>query len=178
MRGERHSLGLFPGVPAHLAGPIYEKFVADWKKAGWTDKPRVAYSTLVYVDETDEKAMAVAKDRVARAYAGFLPPQVGDESVEERLAKYIEEYRRRGDLKTIETRLKIFDADYMIDNDIVFVGSPETVAAKLKEASTIGMFNTFMGEFNFTDLPEEDIMRSIRLFGEEVMPALRDHEPF
>jgi hypothetical protein len=27
-------------------------------------------------------------------------------------------------------------------------------------------------------LPEEDLMRSIRLFGEKVVPALRDYEPF
>ena len=40
------------------------------------------------------------------------------------------------------------------------------------------MFNTFMGEFNFSDLDEEDLMRSIRLFGEHVIPALKDHEPF
>ena len=37
---------------------------------------------------------------------------------------------------------------------------------------------TFMGEFNFADLPEDDLMRSLRLFGTEVMPALRDFEPF
>ena len=30
----------------------------------------------------------------------------------------------------------------------------------------------------FADLPEDDLMRSIRLFGEKVMPALRDYEPF
>ena len=41
-----------------------------------------------------------------------------------------------------------------------------------------GFFNTFMGEFNFADLPEAELMRSIRLFGEKVMPALRDYEPF
>ena len=40
------------------------------------------------------------------------------------------------------------------------------------------MFNTFLGEFNFSDLPEADLMRSIRLFGEKVIPALRDYEPF
>jgi hypothetical protein len=40
------------------------------------------------------------------------------------------------------------------------------------------MFNTFMGEFNFADLPHDDLMRSIRLFGEKVMPELRDYEPF
>jgi hypothetical protein len=35
-----------------------------------------------------------------------------------------------------------------------------------------------MGEFNFSDLPEGDLMRSIRLFGEKVMPTLREYEPF
>jgi hypothetical protein len=41
-----------------------------------------------------------------------------------------------------------------------------------------GVFNTYLGEFNFGDLPEEHLMRSIRLFGERVMPRLRDFEPF
>jgi hypothetical protein len=35
-----------------------------------------------------------------------------------------------------------------------------------------------MGEFNFADLPDADLMRSIRLFGERVIPELRDYEPF
>jgi hypothetical protein len=34
------------------------------------------------------------------------------------------------------------------------------------------------GEFNFGDLAEEDLLRSIRLFGTEVIPHLRDFEPF
>jgi hypothetical protein len=54
----------------------------------------------------------------------------------------------------------------------------ETVAKKLRKAADEGLFNTFMGEFNFADLPEPDLMCSIRLFGEKVIPALRDYEPF
>ena len=72
----------------------------------------------------------------------------------------------------------IFDPDFIMENELVFVGSPETVTKKLRKAAEIGFFNTFMGEFNFADLPEADLMRSIRLFGEKVMPALRDYEPF
>ena len=72
----------------------------------------------------------------------------------------------------------LFDPDYILDNDMVFIGSPETVTEKLKQAATSGVFNNFMGEFNFHDLPEADLMRSIRLFGEHVIPALRDFEPF
>jgi hypothetical protein len=45
-------------------------------------------------------------------------------------------------------------------------------------SSAIGVFNTFFGEFNFGGLREEDLMRSIRLFGTEVIPRLRDFEPF
>jgi len=53
-----------------------------------------------------------------------------------------------------------------------------SAAAKIRAAAQAGVFNIFMGEFNFSDLPEQDLMRSIRLFGEEVIPALRDYEPF
>ena len=57
-------------------------------------------------------------------------------------------------------------------------GWPETVARKIHAAAQSGVFNTFMGEFNFSDLPERDLMRSIRLFGDKVIPALRPYEPF
>ena len=59
-----------------------------------------------------------------------------------------------------------------------FNDSAETVAAKIRKAAEAGVFNVFLGEFNFSDLPEADLMRSIRLFGEKVIPALRDYEPF
>ena len=65
----------------------------------------------------------------------------------------------------------IFDPDFIMEHELVFVGSPETVTRKLRKAAETGLFNTFMGEFNFADLPEADLMRSIRLFGEKVMPG-------
>ena len=34
------------------------------------------------------------------------------------------------------------------------------------------------GSVTFFDLPEENLMRSIKLFGEKVIPALRSYEPF
>jgi len=56
--------------------------------------------------------------------------------------------------------------------------SPDTVASKLRRWASDGMFNTFFGEFNFGNLPEDCLLRSINLFGREVIPALRDFEPF
>ena len=72
----------------------------------------------------------------------------------------------------------LFDGDYLLKNDLVFIGSPQTVAAKIRAAAETGVFNVFMGEFNFADLPEEALLRSIGLFGEKVIPALKGFDPF
>jgi alkanesulfonate monooxygenase SsuD/methylene tetrahydromethanopterin reductase-like flavin-dependent oxidoreductase (luciferase family) len=72
----------------------------------------------------------------------------------------------------------LFDPDFIMERDLVFIGSPETVTKKLRKAAEEGLFNVFLGEFNFSDLPADDLMRSIRLFGEKVIPALRAYEPF
>jgi len=170
--------GYFLVFPHKEAGPVYRKYIADWKKAGWSEKPNIAHSTVVYVDESDEKAMEVARHRAARAYEGFLPAREEGESFEDLLERYTARYIQQGDLKSIQTRLNLFNAEYIFENNIMFVGSPETVIRKLKSASKIGLFNTFMGEFNFADLPESDLMRSVRLFGEKVIPQLRNFEPF
>jgi alkanesulfonate monooxygenase SsuD/methylene tetrahydromethanopterin reductase-like flavin-dependent oxidoreductase (luciferase family) len=72
----------------------------------------------------------------------------------------------------------LFDAEYLMKHDLVFIGSPDTVSRKIRAAAEAGVFNVFMGEFNFSDLPERELLRSIRLFGEKVIPALRGYEPF
>ena len=72
---------------------------------------------------------------------------------------------------------KWLDFDYLHEKDLVIVGSPETVALKLKAAAEEGLFNVFCGEFNVGSLPEDALMRSIKLFGTEVIPALRDFDP-
>ena len=112
------------------------------------------------------------------AYEGFLPPPLPGETVEDRAKRHSQRFHDRGEHGAAEIMANLFDPDYILDNDMVFIGSPDTVTEKLKQAAASGVFNNFMGEFNFHDLPEADLMRSIRLFGEHVIPALRDFEPF
>jgi alkanesulfonate monooxygenase SsuD/methylene tetrahydromethanopterin reductase-like flavin-dependent oxidoreductase (luciferase family) len=66
----------------------------------------------------------------------------------------------------------------MRDHGIGLIGSPQTVARKLRAYAEEGLFNVLLGEFNFGFLAEDEVMRSIRLFGEEVIPRLRDFEPY
>jgi len=170
--------GYFIVFPRHEAAPRYRKFLADWEKAGHPRKPKIAYSLPVYVDETDEIAIERALFRASRAYSGFLKEPEPGETFEQRLRAFADLFISRGEAGAAQIFLNIFDPDYILKNDLVFIGSPRTVAGKIHKAATEGLFNTFLGEFNFADLPEADLLRSIRLFGEKVIPALRDFEPF
>lgn len=170
--------GYFLVYPRADAAPRYRKFLEDWGKAGWPHKPKIAYCSIVYVDETDEKAIDTALYRASRAYEGFLPPPKPGETFDERVHEHAKRFIGRGEPGASEIMANVFNPDYLMKNELVFIGSPKTVAEKLHAAAEAGVFNVFMGEFNFTDLPADDLMRSIRLFGEKVIPALRSYEPF
>ena len=170
--------GYFLVYPRSDAAPRYRKFLADWKRVGHEEKPQIAYCTVVYVDESDDKALQTAMFRASRAYEGFLAPPKPGETFEERAAEHAKMFVGRGEPGASEIMQHLFDADYLYRHDLVFVGSPQTVAEKIRVAAKEGVFNVFMGEFNFADLPETDLMRSIKLFGEKVIPELREFEPF
>jgi alkanesulfonate monooxygenase SsuD/methylene tetrahydromethanopterin reductase-like flavin-dependent oxidoreductase (luciferase family) len=176
----RHGIhsGYFLVYPRADAAPRYRKFLADWQATGRSNKPNIAYSTVVYIDDTDDKALQTALFRASRAYEGFLAQPKPGESFEERVAAFAKMFIGRGEPGASEIMQNVFNPDYLLKHDLVFIGSPETVSAKIRAAAEAGLFNTIMGEFNFADLPEPELMRSIRLFGEKVIPALRGYEPF
>jgi alkanesulfonate monooxygenase SsuD/methylene tetrahydromethanopterin reductase-like flavin-dependent oxidoreductase (luciferase family) len=162
-------------VPRAEAAPRYHEYLRLWEQAGHADAPNIAYWTLVYVDETDEQAIAKAGPHVVHAFDqvfGF-----GDVGGLTREA-LVENYLERGELGSAEIARNAADLDYLLAHNLVFVGSPETVVQRVKAAAAEGVFNTLLGEFNFGMLAEEQVLRSIRLFGEEVIPRLRDYEPY
>jgi alkanesulfonate monooxygenase SsuD/methylene tetrahydromethanopterin reductase-like flavin-dependent oxidoreductase (luciferase family) len=85
---------------------------------------------------------------------------------------------RRNDPGGAEIAKHAAEVDYLAQRNLAFVGSPKTVVEQIKGAATEGVFNTVLAEFNIGDIDEPDLMRSIRLFGTEVIPALRDFEPY
>jgi alkanesulfonate monooxygenase SsuD/methylene tetrahydromethanopterin reductase-like flavin-dependent oxidoreductase (luciferase family) len=60
--------------------------------------------------------------------------------------------------------------------DRLFFGSPETVIAKFKRAADVGVTH-ISNWMMFGGIEHEKLMRSIRLMGEEVIPALRLVQP-
>ncbi|HEY3916902.1 MAG TPA: LLM class flavin-dependent oxidoreductase [Stellaceae bacterium] len=172
------NVGYFLLSPREDSGPKYRKFLEDWRKAGHKAKPNLAYSTVVYVDETDQKALDKALAEAGQAYRGFLPNTEDPAELKRHQQEHAQRYIDRREFGAAEIALHLLDADWLLAHDLILIGSPDTVAKKLKKIATEGVFNTFFGEFNFGQLGEADLMRSIRLFGAEVMPQLRDFEPF
>jgi alkanesulfonate monooxygenase SsuD/methylene tetrahydromethanopterin reductase-like flavin-dependent oxidoreductase (luciferase family) len=55
-------------------------------------------------------------------------------------------------------------------------GSPETVAQQIKKIAGEAGADTFLGEFTFGELSQQQALNSLRLFTEQVMPELRKFE--
>jgi alkanesulfonate monooxygenase SsuD/methylene tetrahydromethanopterin reductase-like flavin-dependent oxidoreductase (luciferase family) len=152
-------------VPREEMAVLYREYIRQWAEAGHPTKPHVNYWTLVYVDETDDRAWEVAGPSWVQTYTEVAPIQG---LIQSRL-------RRKESTEVLE---HFTDPPYLRTHGIGLIGSPETVAAQLKAYALEGSFDTLLGEFNFGFLPEQDLLRSIRLFGEEVIPRLRDFQPY
>ena len=172
------NVGYFFLYPREDCAPRYRKYLADWQQAGHKHKPNIAYSTVVYVDETDEKAVATALADAGQAYRGFLPATDDPAELQRYQEEHAQKFIERREPGAAEVARHLLDGDWLLAHDMILIGSPDTVARKLRKIADEGVFNTFFGEFNFGQLAEDDLMRSIRLFGTEVIPQLRGFEPF
>jgi alkanesulfonate monooxygenase SsuD/methylene tetrahydromethanopterin reductase-like flavin-dependent oxidoreductase (luciferase family) len=162
-------------TPREQVAPRYREYLRLWQQAGHAERPNTSYWTLVYVDESDELALERARPHFLHAFTkvfgvrevnGVLTPQLAENA------------ERRGDHAGAEIARHVTDLDYLLERNLVFVGSPATVARNMRRAAEEGMINTMLCELNFGAMGDEDLKRSIRLFGTQVIPALRAFEPF
>ena len=61
----------------------------------------------------------------------------------------------------------------LMETGVVIVGSPETVRRKITECHEVLGFGTFVALLHFGTLPADWTVKNIRLFADEVLPALR-----
>jgi alkanesulfonate monooxygenase SsuD/methylene tetrahydromethanopterin reductase-like flavin-dependent oxidoreductase (luciferase family) len=162
-------------VPRDEVAPRYREYLRLWRDAGHTGKPNIGYWVLVYVDETDAKAVAKAKPYFEHCFTNVFGTRAEGGIGYQRLA---ENHEKRGNPRGAEIARHSIDVEYLREHNLAFVGSPKTVIEQIKQAASEGVFNTVMAEFNIGAIVEEDLMRSIKLFGSEVLPALRGFEPY
>jgi alkanesulfonate monooxygenase SsuD/methylene tetrahydromethanopterin reductase-like flavin-dependent oxidoreductase (luciferase family) len=118
--------------------------------------PKYGFACHIYVAETDAEAEQAARAAYPAFYENFswLFAQHGD--------PYPERQR---------------DFDGLVQNGLMLFGSPATVRARLQETMDLIGGNYFAGVFAWGSLGTERIMRSLRLFAEEVMPAVKAAAP-
>lgn len=162
-------------VPREDVAPRYREYLRLWQEARHPLKPNIGYWILVYVDETDAKAIAKAKPLFEHCFTNVFGTRADGGVGYLRLA---ENHAKRGNPGGAEIARHSIDVEWMRERNFTFVGSPRTVIEQIKAAASEGVFNTVMAEFNIGAIAEDDLMRSIKLFGTEVIPALRGFEPY
>ena len=143
---------------------VHREWKRLWKEARHKGPmPHSFLTRSVYVAETDEQAMEEAAPYLPLAYWW------GEDRIErtrfgtgtEKLPPYRQEIH-------LGLRSGI---DYWMKNGLAHVGSPETVIQRLEKQQKLIGYDTFGARFRFGPIPDEMVMKSIRLFGEKVMPA-------
>jgi alkanesulfonate monooxygenase SsuD/methylene tetrahydromethanopterin reductase-like flavin-dependent oxidoreductase (luciferase family) len=119
---------------------------------GHVAQPRYGFSMHVYVADTDDRAREEARP----AYAAFSH-------------NYHYRMIRRGQPDRYQRRPTL---DTQLEAGRVLVGSPQTVAAQLRSCLEQSGANYFVGCFSFGSLPLPQLLRSIELFAQEVVPAV------
>ena len=120
----------------------------------------------MYVAETDEQAREEAalylvqaydwgEDRIGRTQLGT---RRGDDSSDRLRAAQM--------FKDMTTGV-----DYWLDTGLAHVGSPETVIRRLEKQQQLLGYDTYMGRFRWGPMPSKLVEKSIKLFGEKVIPA-------
>jgi alkanesulfonate monooxygenase SsuD/methylene tetrahydromethanopterin reductase-like flavin-dependent oxidoreductase (luciferase family) len=145
------------------------------ERHGYTARPsQLGWSIPVYVADTDEQAR-----REAAVHLGFLFNS---------LMRMPKDFFFPAGYLTLKSATRVLaakrglgsgsnDPEQLMDRGYALAGSPETVRQRLTEYQRELGFGTFSGIFQFGSLGHEEFLRSVTLFADQVMPALRPLGP-
>ena len=130
---------------------------------------QIAWTAPVYVAETDEQAVAEATEHMETLFNKFLylpfeklfPPGYLSMQSYKRVAAHKKNIMGGAKMETL------------METGVVIVGSPETVRRKITECHEVLGFGTFVALLHFGTLPADRTVKNIRLFADEVLPAIR-----
>lgn len=153
-------------------------FCQAWQRLGHPGPmPRMMLARHVHLAETDEQAREESEPLLLQ---GFFGGGRGVEIIARTRIGWGGDPRGTGGERTpdIIERGRVFQEltrsyDFWIDNGIALVGSPETVIRRLREQQQRVGYTVFCTQHQIADMPGELVLKSLKLFGEEVIPAFR-----
>ena len=142
-------------VPSGAAA-VFSAYREEWTKLnGAKPVPKLGIGRFIVVADTDEAALAAAR----RAYPKW-----------HRSFSWLYHLHGRSPMRGERSK----DFDSLRDVEIKGIaGTPDTVTRWLRKQIADTGANYIAGQFAFGDLTEAEMLKSIDLFGQHVMPALR-----
>ncbi len=128
-----------------------------WEKAGHAGTPKAALVRHLHVAETDGEARAAAAGPATEFWKHLQVPEKTP-AYNSLLEKWQTSYQ---------------DFSYLDDHGIAMVGSPASVIEKIRESQRKTGFTCFVALMDFGSLTQAEVLRSIRLFGDHVIPELK-----
>ncbi|MER5307652.1 LLM class flavin-dependent oxidoreductase [Streptomyces sp. NPDC002773] len=157
-------------VPRAAMGVVYRHYVDWWRKEGQPGVPNIGYWSLVHVAETDAEAEARAAEQATRTFVETL--RYGS------VRRSADRPAPASGLNTADILAGCHDFRFLMDHNLIFVGSPRTVADRIAAAAREGHFNTLFGEFVFGDITGDEAIGSMELFARDVVPQLAAFSPY
>ena len=138
-----------------------------WAEAGHAGKPKLMMAVMMYCHKDRDEAMRIAKPRVeghftsiANAmseYAGCSPSDA---------YKNYDKMREKIAAQTLESQIESMAA---------FVGTPDDIEEQLREFNdATGGCDEVSMQVLYDNMAYEDAERSVKLFGEEVIPRFQE----
>jgi alkanesulfonate monooxygenase SsuD/methylene tetrahydromethanopterin reductase-like flavin-dependent oxidoreductase (luciferase family) len=142
----------------------YREVYQRTKPAG--RKPHMGLMREIYVAESDRQAHNEARDH----WVYFWQRRGGGRSYGG--------HGRAGIATILDggRKQELMDMERSISDGSFICGSPETVRRQISDIAIQAGADTFLGEFTFGALEHSKVMRSLRLFTDQVMPELKKFE--
>jgi alkanesulfonate monooxygenase SsuD/methylene tetrahydromethanopterin reductase-like flavin-dependent oxidoreductase (luciferase family) len=134
-------------------------------ESGHQPTARLFLTREVYVAETNQQAREEAYEYLLAEWD--LWNRYAQFARNGRLPDSYDVWRRRAPV------LHALSFDEMIDRGLVLIGSPETVAKKIEEHQQQLDLAVLVCVLQLSHLPHEKVVRSMRLFADEVMPRFK-----
>jgi len=143
------------GGPVARIRAISDRYREEWSKVdrGGVQEPLIGVNRYIVVAETDEQALDLGRNAWPVFYDNF-----------------IKLWRKHG-TEPVNAKLPP-DFDALLASGHAVAGSPATVTAKLSRQIEEGGINYLIGSFMFGNFPHTEVVKSVRLFVDEVMPVL------
>jgi alkanesulfonate monooxygenase SsuD/methylene tetrahydromethanopterin reductase-like flavin-dependent oxidoreductase (luciferase family) len=139
---------------AEETGEYVDSYRAAWReKNGDAPEPCIGISYFIVIAEDEDEALSVARRSYPVWHDSF---------------NYL--FRRNG---TVPRHQRPTDWDGIVAEGRAFAGTPDQVAAFLKDACETSGVNYLVSQFAFGDQTVDETFRTVRLFADHVMPILK-----